>query len=106
MRFAENGNTDWGKRSEPPSGMWQVNLNEGDDYGNIREVWEYPGYSQAFLEARATYGPPLQAFVDDSGLSRYEYVQREAAAAALQAPPLPEAVPNPSMGDPISHPPT
>jgi hypothetical protein len=40
--FAENGNTDWGQRGKPPSGMWQVNLNEGDNYRNIREVWEYP----------------------------------------------------------------
>ena len=38
--FAENGSPIRGKIA-PPSGMWQVNRNEGSDNGNIREVWEY-----------------------------------------------------------------
>jgi hypothetical protein len=76
VRFAENGNTDWGQRGKPVSGMWQVNLNEGPNNGNIREVWEYP---------EAVTKPSME----------------DAIPSDTEAPPGPPAVTKPSMEDAI-----
>ena len=77
VRFAENGNTDWGQRGKPVSGMWQVNLNEGPNNGNIREVWEYPeAVTKPSMEdaipsdTEAPPGPPIVSLGNEWDLFR------------------------------------